>query len=50
MLHIANVNVDQGSRKVIRKNEGMLPPTSSASRGTTIPVSGGVEAYNDLMC
>ena len=33
--------------KVTRKNEGVLPPTISASQRTTMPVGGGVEAYNE---
>ena len=49
VLPVPNVNVEPGSLKVIRnsqQNEGVLPPTISASRGTTMPVCGGVEAYN----
>ena len=43
-----NVNVEPGGLRVTRdsQNEGM-PPTISASRGKTMPVCGGVEAYNE---
>ena len=49
VLPVPNVNVEPGSLKVIRnsQNEGVLPPTISASRGTTMPVCGGVEEYNE---
>ena len=39
VLLIVNVNVNRGSLKVTRKNEGVLPPQS-------VPVCGVVEAYN----
>ena len=47
VLPVPNVNIEPGSLKVIRnsRKEGVLPQIS-ASRGTTMPVCGGVEAYN----
>ena len=49
MLPVPNVSLEPGSLKMMRnsQNEGVPPPTISASQGTTMPVCGRVEAYNE---
>ena len=52
VLPVGKVNVDRGSIRVTRSNEGLgrlghAFPTFSSSHGMTVSVYGGVEVYKE---